>query len=94
MGRFIKRRLLRRRRAATERALLEPGLLAASEQGLAINAGTEMVFSPPGEEKGSIYLAPMDDGLDVSKLYLMGAETHPELARRYVALGRLLRRHS
>lgn len=64
--------------------LLREGLRRANEQGLEIQVADEYVLDPK-EKKGAVYLPPEENGrVDVVPLIQLGAEEHPEIARRWL----------
>lgn len=90
---FLKRLYLTSQIRKNEKILLNEGIKTAKTLGKIIQIGGECPFEINNLPSDRIYLPQNSVGqIDISPLLVLGAENHPNEARRYISYERLLNR--
>ena len=90
---FCKKYWLKYQIRKYERFLLEEGVQEAARSKRNILIGLESKAIISDDSTGRIYLPQNEQGqTEISRILALGAENHPEEARRYVVYQKMLRR--
>jgi len=89
---ICKRYQLNKKIREYETFLLKAGIDEAKRRGKNIRFGLEGRAVINGDIYQTIHLSQDENGLDISPILALGAENHPDEARRYYLYGKMLER--